>query len=163
MNADRQDIPVVFTASDAANPAGALVDVIGKPADPNLPIVGHLNQRAMLVRGQNNIDVWGHNADRMATVVSEDIAFKIDIVPPKAPLPRNGQMNLKVVATRDEGFTAPISVQMLYNPPGIGSSGSVVIPEGQNEALIPITANGQAAIGTWKIVVLGRASDPAQA
>jgi len=161
MAADRTDIPVVFTASEEAMPAGALVDVIGKPADAALPIVGHLNQRTMLVRGQNNIDVWGHNADRMATVVSEDIAFKIDIVPPKAPLVRNGQMNLKVVATRDEGFTAPISLQVLYNPPGLSASGSVVIPEGQNEALIPITANGGAALGTWKMVVLGRAADQA--
>jgi hypothetical protein len=135
--------------------------VIGKPADANIPIVGRLNQRTMLVRGQNNIDVWGHNADRMATVVSEDIAFRLDIVPPKAPLVRNGQMNLKVVATRDEGFTAPISLQVLYNPPGLSASGSVVIPEGQNEALIPITANGGAALGTWKMVVLGRAADQA--
>jgi hypothetical protein len=162
MNADRQDVPVVFTASADANLSGALVDVVGKPADANLPIVGHLNQRTMLVRGQNNTDVWGHNAERMATVVSEDIAFKIDVVPPKAPLVRNGSMNLRVVATRDEGFTAPINVQMLYNPPGIGSSGSVVIPEGQNEAVIPLTANAQAALGTWKIVVLGRAADPQQ-
>ena len=50
-------------------PAGALVDIIGKPADPKLDVVGQLDQRTMLVRGQNNIDVWGHNADRMATVV----------------------------------------------------------------------------------------------
>ena len=50
------------------HPAGALVDIVGKPADANLPIVGHLQQRTMLVRGQNNIDVWGHDAERMATV-----------------------------------------------------------------------------------------------
>jgi hypothetical protein len=116
----------------------------------------------MLVRGQNNVDVWGHDADRMATALSEDIPFKLDIVPPKAPLVRNGSMNLKVVATREEGFTSPISIRMLYNPPGIGSSGSIVIPEGQNEAVIPLTANAQAAIGTWKIVVVGRANDPSQ-
>jgi len=162
MAADRQDIPVVFTAAADANPAGALVDVVGKPADANLPIVGHLNQRTMLVRGQNNIDVWGHNADRMATVLAEDIPYKLDVVAPKAPLVRNGSMNLKVVATREEGFVAPISVRMLYNPPGIGSSSSVVIPEGQNEAAIPLTANGNAGIGTWKIVVVGRANDPSQ-
>ncbi len=161
MNADRTDVPVVFTAVEDANPAGALVDVIGKPEDANLPLVGHLNQRTMLIRGQNNVDVWGHNAQRMATVVSEDIAFKIDIVPPQAPLVRNGSMNLKVVATRDEGFKAPISVQLLYNPPGIASSGSIVIPEGQNEALIPLTANGNAALGTWKLVVLGKATEQA--
>ena len=88
----------------------------------------------MLMRGQNNTDVWGHDADRLATVLSEEIPFKIDIVAPKAPLVRNGSMNLKVVATRAEDFTAPINLQLLYNPPGIASSGAVTIPEGQTKA-----------------------------
>ena len=84
--------------------------------------------------------------------------FTIEIVEPKVPLVRDGSMNLKVVATRKEGFNAPIAVHMLYNPPGVGSSGSIVIPEGQNEALIPLTANSGAEIGKWKIVVLGDAT-----
>jgi hypothetical protein len=162
MAADRTDIPVLFTAAADAAPAGAMVDVVGKPADANVAVVGHLNQRAMLVRGQNNVDVWGHDANRLATVVSDEIPFKIDIVPPKAPLVRNGSLNLKVVATRAEDFTAPINIQMLYNPPGVASSGSIVIPEGQNEAVIPLTGNAQAALGTWKIVVLAQAAENQQ-
>ncbi|HZL89130.1 MAG TPA: PPC domain-containing protein [Pirellulaceae bacterium] len=157
MAADRGDIPVLFTAAADAQPAGALVDIAGKCADPNVPVVGHLAQRTGLVRGQNNIDVWGHDAERMATVLTDEIPYRIDIVQPKAPLARNGSMNLKVVATRKEGFTAAISVFFLYNPPGVGSSGSVAIAENQTEALIPVTANGGAAIGTHKIVVIGRA------
>lgn len=157
MAADRGDIPVLFTAAADAAPAGALVDITGKCADPNVPVVGHLKQRTMLVRGQNNIDVWGHDADRMGTVLTDEIPFKIEVVQPKAPLARSGSMNLKVVATRKEGFTAPISVFFLFNPPGVGSSGSVSIAENQTEALIPVTANGGAAIGTHKIVVIGRA------
>jgi hypothetical protein len=157
MAADRGDIPVLFSAAADANPAGALVDVAGKCADPNVPVTGKLRQRTMLVRGQNNIDVWGHDADRMGTVLSDEIPYKIDVVVPKAPLARNGSMQLKVVATRKEGFTAPISVFFLYNPPGVSSSGSIAIAEGQTEALIPVTANGGAAIGTHKIVVIGRA------
>ena len=47
---------------------------------------------------------------------------------------------------------------MLYNPPGVGSSGSIVIPEGQNEAMIPLTAIGDAEIHKWKIAVLGEAT-----
>jgi hypothetical protein len=156
MTANLSEIPVVFSAATDAPPAGALVDVVGKPADANLPIVGHLNQRTMLVRGQNNRDVWGHDAERMAAVLSEEIPYRIDIVPPKAPLVRNGSLGLKVVATRAEGFTAPINLRLLYNPPGVASSGSINIAENQNEAIIPLTANGGAAIGTWKICVVGR-------
>lgn len=155
---DQTDVPVLFTAAADAAPAGALADVIGKHADPKLPLEGHLRQRCMLIRGQNNIDVWGHDADRMAFSLGDEVPFKIDIVQPKAPLVRNGSMNLKIVATRKEGFKAAISVFMLYNPPGVSSSGSISIPEGQNEALIPFTANGGTPIGTWKIVCIGRAA-----
>lgn len=157
MPGNRSDTIVMFSAAADAAPAGSLVDIIGRPADANLKIEGHLNQRTMLVRGQNNIDVWGHNADRMAAVVSNEVPFKIDIVQPKAPLVRNGSMELKIVATRAADFKAPISVFLLYNPPGVGSSGSVTIPEGQNEAVIPLTANGGAEIKSWKIVAMGRA------
>jgi hypothetical protein len=111
----------------------------------------------MLIRGQNNTDVYGHDADRLAVTLTKEVPYRVDIVQPKAPLVRNGSMDLKVVATRAEGFTGPITLAFLYNPPGVGSSGSVNIPEGQNEATIPVTANENAAIGVWKIVVLATA------
>jgi hypothetical protein len=112
----------------------------------------------MLIRGQNNRDVWGHDADRMATVVTDAVPFEIDIVQPQSPIVRGGSKELKVVATRQEGFAQPIAIRLLYNPPGIGSSGSISIPGDKNEITIPLTANGSAAIGTWPIAVLGTAT-----
>jgi hypothetical protein len=156
MAAGMQEIPVVFSVAADASPAGALVGITGRTVDPRLSVVGHLDQRTMLVRGRNQQDVWGHNADRMATVLSEVIPYSIEIVPPKAPLVRNGSLGLKVVARRAEGFQEPISLKLLYNPPGVASSGSIVIPENKNEAVIPLTANNGAGLGTWKICVLGR-------
>ena len=157
MPGNRTDTLVLFSAAADAPVDGTLADVVARPADPNLKFEGRLNQRTMLVRGQNNTEVWGHAANRMAVCVSNEVPFKIDIVQPKAPLVRNGSMDLKVVATRAADFKAPISIFLLFNPPGVGSSASVVIPEGQNEAVIPLTANGGAELKTWKIVVLGRA------
>jgi hypothetical protein len=49
-------------------------------------------------------------------------------------------------------------LQFLYNPPGVGSSAAIAIPENQTEALIPVTANNGAEVGKWKIVVLGDAT-----
>ncbi len=152
----RGDVPVVFSAPADAVPAGTLADLVGKSTDPNLPLEGHLRQRTMLVRGNNNRDVYGHDADRMAVAIAEEIPFSIEIVPPTAPLVRDGSIDLKVIAKRAEGFTAPILITMLYNPSGVGSSGSISIAEGQSEGIIPLTANGGAAIGTHKIVVVGR-------
>jgi len=158
MAANRTDVPVLFTATPDAPLAGKLVDVVGRTTDPKLKVEGRLRQRTMLVRGQNNRDVWGHDADRMATVVTNPAPFSIEIVQPKAPLVRNGSMGLKVIAKRAEGFKAPIAVTMLYNPPGVGSSGSIRIAEDKNEAVIPLTANSSAEIRKWPIVVVGRAS-----
>ncbi|HZN35450.1 MAG TPA: PPC domain-containing protein, partial [Pirellulaceae bacterium] len=104
LTAGLSEIPVLFTAAADSQPAGALVGIVGKTVDEKLGIVGRLDQRTMLVRGQNNTDVWGHNADRMASVLSEEIPYSIEIVPPKAPLVRNGSLDLKVVAKRKEGF-----------------------------------------------------------
>jgi len=62
------------------------------------------------------------------------------------------------VAKRKEGFTAPIKIDMLWNPPGINSSREVSIPEGQNEALISMNAAGNSSVGEWKIAVMGQAT-----
>jgi hypothetical protein len=162
MAAGQQEIPVLFTAAEDASPAGALVGIAGKATDPKVKAAGKLDQRTMLVRGQNNVDVWGHNADRMALVVAEKIPYSIEIVQPKAPLVRSGSLNLKVVAKRAEGFKDPISLRLLYNPPGVASSGSIVIPEGKDEAIIPLTANNGAGVGNWKICVTGRSGARSQ-
>ena len=158
MPANRTSIPLLFTATADAPLAGALADVQGRPTDEKLTgVLGHLRQRTMLVRGQNNRDVWGHDADRLALAVTEKVPFKIDIVQPKVPIVRRGTMGLKIVATREEGFNAAIAVRMIYNPPGIAASGSISIPADKTEAVIPLTANASAQLNTWKIIVVGSA------
>ena len=112
----------------------------------------------MLVRGQNNIDVWGHTADRMAAAVTQAVPFQIEIVQPQAPIVRQGSKQLKVVAKRQEGFAQPIALRLLYTPPGIGASGSISIPGDKSEAEIPLTANANAPLGTWPIIVIGSAA-----
>ena len=119
-------------------PAGALVDIIGKPADPNLPIVGHFDQRTMLVRGQNNIDVWGHDADRMAAVARRRSPVQDRHRPAQGAA---GPQRLDEPEGRRHAggrlHRADLACSMLYNPPGVGSSGTIAIPEDQNEAVDP--------------------------
>ena len=78
--------------------------------------------------------------------MTEECAYSIEIVEPKVPLVRGGSMNLKVVAKRKPGFDAAIGVSLPWNPPGVGSSGGVAIPAKANEALIPMNADGGAAL-----------------
>jgi hypothetical protein len=158
MVADRTTVPVLFTAAADAPLNGTLAQVIGRPTDDNVPVVGQLEQRTMLVRGQNNVDVWGHTADRMAAAVTEAAPFEIEIVQSPAPIARQGSKQLKIVAKRQEGFAQPIALRLLYTPPGIGASGSISMPGDKSEVEIPLTANANAALGTWPIVVVGSAT-----
>ncbi len=149
-------MPVVFYAAADAPVAGKFSTIncnLSDPNQPNLAVTGPLQQTILQVRGPNNTTVWTEDQLRMAIAVVEKAPFRVWIEQPKVPLVQNGSMNLKVLCERDEGFTAPINVTLLQNPPGCNSSGSVAIPEGQTEALIPMNAAGNAPPQTTMISV----------
>ena len=148
-------VPVLFSAKPDAALAVTLTDVLGKPADAKLNVPSRFEQVSVLVLGQNNVNVWSRTVESLAVAVTEECPYTIEIVEPKVPLVRGGSMGLKVRAIRKAGFTAPISVYLPWNPPGVGSGGGIQIPEKQNEAVIPMNADGGAELRTWKIVVNG--------
>ncbi len=98
----------------------------------------------------------GHNADRASIVVCEESPFDIEVVQPKVPIVRNGAASLIVKCTRKPEFKEAIRLRVLYTPPGVSASGSVQIPADKTEVELPITANGNSAIGTFPITVLAR-------
>ncbi len=150
--------PVLLTAAKDASLSGRLVGVKGRHQSENLRVEGGLLQQTSLVRGQNNRQLLQFDARRMAVAVTEATPFSIDLVPPKAPLVRNGSTKLRLTATRAEGFDGEIALEMLYNPAGLSASRTIKIAKGKNEAELPVTANNSARLGTWPIAVLGRAT-----
>jgi len=153
-------VPVLFTAEADAPVAATLAGVSGKPADPKLDVPCEFTSTAEMVLGQNNVPFWTRTVESLAVAVTDEAPFSIDAVEPRVPVVRGGTMDLKVVARRKPGFTAPIAVALPWNPPGIASKADVVIPEGQNEALIQISANNGAELNTWKVVVNGTYVEP---
>lgn len=149
-------MPVLFEATADAPLGGFLVDLKGYK-DDNREISGRFTNTADLVRYQNNEMLWTADADRLPVAVVEKLPFSIQIVEPKVPLVRNGSMNLKIVATRDEGFTKPINVEFPFRPPGVGTLPNVQIPEGQNEVVYPLNANENAQVGSWQVYAVGMA------
>ncbi len=147
------EVPVVFEAAPDAAVGGRLMQLLGTHAtDKN--ITGGFRQTIELIYGPpNNTVFFQADLDRVATAVAEEAPFKIDFIEPKVPLVRSGSMNIKVVATRKEGFDKPIKVRMLWNPPGVGSQNEIDIPAGQTEALYPVNAAGNAQARTWKIAM----------
>lgn len=150
MPANRTTVPLLLSATPEAKLDGRLVNFVGKIADN--PIVGRYTQRHQLLIGQNNSVVYDYNADRAAVSVIKASPCSFQIVQPQVPVVRSGSMELVVKVDRGD-FDGDIPIRMLYNPPGIGSAGSVTIPKGKNEAAISLTANTSAAIGNWPLIV----------
>ena len=95
---------------------------------------------------------------RLAVVVAEAAPFQLEVVQPKVPLVQNGSLQLKVIAQRDEGFKAPITLEIIHSAPGISNASNVTIPEGQSEVLYPLNANNNPGYGKWPLAVMGKAT-----
>ena len=130
--ADQSLIQMIFRApADAAN-ASKLVDLsTSLVVSPERTLTGFLNQRTQLIRGQNNVDVWGMWHDRLAVNIVDAVPFDIELVQPQVPIVRNGSMSLTINAKRNPGFDKPINLRILTAPAGIGAS-PVTIPGDQS-------------------------------
>jgi len=159
MPANLNVMPVVFEAAADAPLAGALLDFRMKPVDPNLNLYGRFTNRADFViagPGQS-LYVW-KDVERLPFAVVEELPYQLEIVQPNVPIVRDGQMMLKVVAKKKEGWDENIQVQFPFRPPGIGANSEITIPKGQTEALYQLNADANAAIGKWPVYVLGYAN-----
>lgn len=158
MPASATQIPVILEAVANAPLAARLAEVTAKAADPAQDVRGHLIQPAGLVYGDPNQSLYyAVEVDRLAVAVAEEAPFSIEVPQPKVPLVQGGTMPLRVMAKRKEGFKAPIRARMLFNPPGVGSSTEITIPEGQGEGSIILNAEPRAEARAWKIAVIAAA------
>ncbi|MCE9533338.1 MAG: PPC domain-containing protein [Planctomycetes bacterium] len=158
MTAGQALVPVVLEAAADAPVAGSLGAFTAKPIDPKATALSNFSLMAEYIIGAPGQSIyWTGTVSKAAFAVTQEAPFKINIVEPKVPLVQNGVMMLKIVAERSAGFKGPITVIPLYNPPGVSSATSVIIPEGQNEALLTINANGGAPIRKWKYAVKANA------
>lgn len=153
MPANRPTIPLLLSADANADLAGALVALTGRPTSGSPDVAGVLKQRHKLIRGQNRVDVWGLDTDRVAVAVTEPSPVNLELVAPTVPIVRNGSAELKVIAHRNDGYKSALPVRLLYVPPGISTNNSRAIAAEQTEVTIPITANASAALGKWPMIV----------
>ena len=156
MLANMNVMPIMFEAAADAPLSGKLVDFRAKIADPAQNISGGFFNRADFVisaPGQSRYS--GRDVNKLAIAVVDELPYTLEIVQPKVPIVRNGVLNLKIVAHRKEEFKTAINIQFPFRPPGIGTTSSVNIPEGQNEVLYPLNANGGAQVKDWQVFALG--------
>jgi hypothetical protein len=149
-------VPVVFEAAPDAAIGGRLCDVFAKCVDEKVSVKSQFDQAADLVVFGNQVVYYQAHVDKLAVAVAQEAPFKLSIVQPKVPLAQGGSMQLKVVAERKAGFAAPITLAMLFNPPGVGAGGATIAANA-SEATLPLNASGDAQVRKWKICVIGSA------
>ncbi|MBB76315.1 MAG: peptidase [Planctomycetaceae bacterium] len=155
MPSNMNTMPVVFEAAADAPLSGKLLNFTARHAE-NEGIRGSFGNTADYIIGAPGQSRYRwKSVKQLAVAVVEELPFKIDIVVPKVPVVRDGSMQLKVVATKKEGWDEGINVQFPFRPPGLGAASSVNIAKGKTEVNYPINANGGAQIKKWKVFALG--------
>lgn len=153
-------VPVVFEAAVDAPIAGNLLTPAARPAGAakDGSVTSRYRHGVDWVRIQNDTVYVRSEVNQIAAAVVEEVPFKVRIAEPKVPLVQNGEMNLQIVAERAEGFDEPITVKMLWNPPGVSSLPDMVIPKGADTVSYKLNTNAKADARTWKIAVIAGAT-----
>mgnify|MGYP003346837202 FL=1 len=150
MPAEQTTWPVVFEAAADARVAGTLANItVATTGDAKTAVKGGIWQNYDLVQQGNDGVYYQTWTDKIAAVVVDELPFKIRIEQPKAPLVQSGTLDVKIVAERKAGFDEPIRVQMLYNPPGVGTTPEVIIEKGANSVDYTLNANAGAQVRKW--------------
>jgi len=148
-------MPVVFEATADAPLTGGLYDFVAHDAEKPEINGGFSNKSDFVYGAPGQSLYYTKTMHRLPIAVVDEIPFKLDIIVPKVPIARSGSMNVKIVATKKDGWDEAITVQFPFRPPGLGARSSIQIPKGKTEALYPINASGSAAIGIWKVFAVG--------
>lgn len=159
MLANLNTIPVLFEADPAAAPAGALVDLRARLVSESQQLEGGFFNLADFANGEpNNTLYYGCEVNRLAMAVTKPAPFRVEIVTPRAPLVRDGTLNVKVRIIREPGFEEPVNLQFPFRPPGVGTTNQLTANKDQTEIDYPLNANGNAQLGTWPVYVLAGAT-----
>ncbi len=152
-------IPMVFEAAADAASTAKFCSLNVKLTEPpkDTVVTSAVENDLDVAENGNQRSFYSVKENKLPIAVTDEIPVKINLVQPKVPILRNGSMNLKITVERKGDFKGAIAIALIYAPPGIGSPGTVQIPEGKDEGTITISANGDAPVRKWKICVVGSA------
>jgi hypothetical protein len=152
-------IPMIFEAAADAAPTAKAFQLNARLTEvpQGVKVASAVEQEVDIVENGNQRTFYAIRENTLPVAVTDEIPVKINMVAPKAPLLQNGSLALKIVAERKNDFKGPISLSLLYSPPGVGNAGIQQIKEGETEGTINISANANAAAQKWKVCVIGSA------
>ncbi|HUQ69867.1 MAG TPA: pre-peptidase C-terminal domain-containing protein [Planctomycetaceae bacterium] len=153
--ADRFWTPVIFEATDDAPLTGTLTGLQVTGQRDGRTVEGGFRQVVDLIAGSADMLYHSAEVDRMAVAVTEAAPFRLQLIPPTAPLAQDGTLAIRVIVERDPGFDAPIDVTFPFLPPWVDGLAKLTIPGDQTSADYVMQAWKQAEIRQWPICAEG--------
>lgn len=145
-------VPVLFTADAETVPAANAISVEVRPVGSDHPLLSGSFQTVRYVN-------WGGadaqryvNLTTYALAVTEPAPFSFDVLPMTAPLVAGGELAVPIRIARKPGFAGPIQFESRWLPPGVASEAPKLIPEDETEAVMRLSADATAQLGTWPLM-----------
>jgi hypothetical protein len=152
-------VPMVFEAASDAAVGPSFFGLGGqwKDAPAGASLKSEVDHLVDVIENGNQKPFYTVRHRALPLTVAKEIPLKLSLEQPKVPLLQTGSMGLKVRLERSGDFKGPVSLNLLYLPPGIGSAGTMQVKEGENEAIYTISANGNAPLRNWLLCIVGTA------
>jgi len=151
--------PLAFEAASDAPLAASFIRVTGRPAEGGEPFET-VNQQNLLRVRYSHYPWRSIRVDRFAAAVMEPAGFAVELADPKQPLMRGSELTIPVRIVRQPGFDEPLEMQCEISPPGVGVSPAVIIPSGDSEAKLTLSAEPAAKLGTGPMYVMVTTTQP---
>lgn len=154
--ADRFWVPMVIEADSGAETSGRLVNVEASAITPTGSVIGQFRQVVDLVAASADQLFQSAEVDRVAVAVVDEVPYSISLANPVASLAPDGTVNLQIIATRSEGFDAPLEISFPFLPPWVDGPDKVIIPPGETQVNYTMRAWPKATPRTWQICAEAR-------
>ncbi|MFM8579638.1 MAG: PPC domain-containing protein, partial [Planctomycetaceae bacterium] len=145
--------PLAFEAASDAPLAASFIRVSGRPVDGGEPFET-VNQQNLLRVRYSHYPWRSIRVDRFAAVVTEPAGFGVELVAPKQPLMRGSEVTIPVRIVRQPGFDEPLEMQCEIAPSGVAVSPAELIPSGESEAKLTLSADASAKLGQAPMYVM---------
>lgn len=152
-------VAMLFEASSAAPNEHHLIELGARslePANAPTPAV-RMEHKVDVTENANRRPFYSTLESKVPIAITDPIPVRIDVETAKMAIVRSGQLALKVRITRSDEFKGPLELALLHVPQGIGTSGTIKVPAGANEATVILNANTDAPLKTWRLCVVGNA------
>jgi len=151
--------PLTLTAQPDAPIAASLIQIDAKPVDAEAPLVT-INQQNLQRVSYSHYPWRNIRVDRFAAAVSRPAGFAVALDMPKQPLMRGAALTIPVRIDREPGFDQPLELQCELAPPGVGTPAAAVIPSGEREASLTLTATANSRLGSGPLYVMVTTVEP---